>query len=307
MCHISTKRTAYTRTSTGRQRSHAHCGPTCRQPRHRRGQRGVMQRSKVPLSKVILCVFIAPTVSSTGTLLGPLELIWADFDDLLADFDEADWARVHGPDWRLEDIPFHLAYFDREVIARPIVAGDGPNAPTGHVFRTLGELNKWNDSFFAARPTDQTVEQSLAEMHAARNEIRDALSDDRAAGSPVFVSLPAAGWIDAAGAVKRIRTHSWNHFAEARVRHGRPAPVPEAGIVHDAIGANLAYRPLFCVADESTPPLAARLSVQGHGGGDWVIQIHDGVCRVIEDAYGIVDKRPPARVRYRSKWRVWPN
>jgi hypothetical protein len=65
--------------------------------------------------------------------------------------------------------------------------------------------------------------------------------------------------------------------------------LPEAGIVHDAIGANLGYRPLFCVADESTPPFAARLSIQGHGGGDWVIQIHDGVCRVIEDAYDTVD------------------
>ena len=224
-----------------------------------------------------------------ATLLVPLELIWADLDELFADFSEADWARVHGPDWCFDDIPFHLAYFDRDLIARPLVAEDGPDAPTSRVFRTIGDLNDWNDGYFAARSVDHTLETSLADMHAARDEIRAALSDGRSADSPVFVSLPAAGWVDAAGAVKRTRTHSWNHFAEARVRHGRPAPVPDATIIHDAISANLGYRPLFCVADESTPPFAARLSIGGHGGGEWVIQIRDGACQVIEDASGTVD------------------
>lgn len=217
-------------------------------------------------------------------LLAPLDSIWADIDELLADFSASDWERVHGPDWRFDDIPFHLAYFDRELIARPIVAGDGPDAPTARVFRTLRDLNDWNDAFFADRPADQQVERSLAEMHAARDEIRAAIGDGRSADAPVFVSLPAAGWVDVAGAVKRVRTHTWNHFAEARVRHGRLGPVPDAHISHDAIGVNLGYRPLFCVADESTAPFAARWSIRGHGGGDWVIRIHDGACEVIEDA-----------------------
>jgi hypothetical protein len=56
-------------------------------------------------------------------------------------------------------------------------------------------------------------------MHAARDEIRAALAGGRTAASPVFVSLPTAGWIDVTGAVKRARTHSWIHFAVARVRH----------------------------------------------------------------------------------------
>ena len=65
--------------------------------------------------------------------------------------------------------------------------------------------------------------------------------------------------------------------------------MPDADIVHNAISVNLSYRPLFCVADQSTPPFAARLSIHGHGGGDWVIQIIDGVCQVIDDATGVVD------------------
>ena len=226
---------------------------------------------------------------NTDTLLGPLESIWSDFDALFADFADADWARVHGPDWIFADIPFHLAYFDRDLIARPIVAEGGADAPTHRVFRTLGDLNEWNDAYFAARAAEQTVDQSLAHMYAARDELRAALAAPRAASSPVFVSLPGAGWIDVAGAVKRSRTHSWNHYAEARVRHGRPAPMPSDDIVHDAIGVNLSYRPLFCVADTSTPPFAARISISGHGGGQWVIQIVDGVCQVIEDATGAVD------------------
>ena len=226
---------------------------------------------------------------NAGHLLDPLELIWADIDALFADFSEADWARVHGPDWTFDDIPFHLAYFDRELIARPLVAGEGPDAPTDRVFRTLGDLNEWNDGFFDSKRADQTMERSLADMHSARDEIRAALSSGRTADAPVFVSLPGAGWVDAAGAVKRVRTHTWNHFAEARVRHGRPAPVPDEAIIHDAISVNLGYRPLFCVADESTPPFAARVSIGGHGGGDWVIRILDGTCEVIEEASGTVD------------------
>lgn len=226
---------------------------------------------------------------NADALLPPLLSIWADLDALFADFSETDWVRVHGPDWTFADIPFHLAYFDRDLIAGPIVAGNGPDAPTDRVFRTLGDLNEWNDAYFAERPTDYTVDQSLADMGAARDELRAALVAPRAASSPVFVSLPGAGWVDVAGALKRVRTHSWNHFAEARVRHGRPAPIPDADIVHDAIGVNLSYRPLFCIADPSTPPFAARLSIGGHGGGDWVIQIIDGVCQVVEDASGAVD------------------
>lgn len=222
-------------------------------------------------------------------LLGPLESVWGDLDALFADFTATDWTRVHGPDWTFADIPFHLAYFDRDLIARPIEAGDGPDAPTDRVFRTLGDLNEWNDAYFAERPAEYPIEQSLADMRAGRDELRAALSAPRAATSPVFVSLPGAGWVDAAGAVKRVRTHSWNHFAEARVRHGRAAPMPDDDIVHDAIGVNLSYRPLFCVADASTPPFAARLSIDGRGGGDWVVQIIDGVCQVIEDATSAVD------------------
>lgn len=224
---------------------------------------------------------------NANSLLGPLESIWADLDSLFADFGAEDWARVHGPDWTFVDIPFHLAYFDRDLIARPIVAGDGPDAPTDRMFRTLGDLNQWNDAYFAERPADHTIDDFLADMGDARDELRAALAAPRAAEAPVFVSLPGAGWVDVAGAVKRVRTHSWNHFAEARVRHGRPAPTPDADIIHDAIGVNLGYRPLFCVADASTPPFSARLSIQGHGGGDWVIDIVDGDCCVIED--GVID------------------
>ena len=226
---------------------------------------------------------------SIDALLGSLESIWADLDALFGDFTDADWRRVHGPDWIFADIPFHLAYFDRDLIAGPMEAGRGPEAPTDRVFRTIGDLNEWNDTYFAARPVNQTVDQSLADMGAARDELRAALTATRTASSPVFVSLPGAGWVDVAGAVKRARTHSWNHFAEARVRHGRPAPMPSSDIVHDAIDVNLGYRPLFCVADPATPPFAARLSIGGHGGGDWVIQIVDGVCQVVEAAPGAVD------------------
>lgn len=126
-------------------------------------------------------------------------------------------------------------------------------------------------------------------MRGARGELRAALTGGRSADSPVFVSLPAAGWVDVAGAVKRVQTHTWNHFAEARVRHGRPAPMPDPAIVHDAIGVNLGYRPLFCIADASTPPFDARLSIGGPGGGDWVIRIRDGACEVLDGASGEVD------------------
>jgi hypothetical protein len=40
----------------------------------------------------------------------------------------------------------------------PTSAHPTGSASTDRVFRTIGDLNQWNDGFFAARPDDHTVE-----------------------------------------------------------------------------------------------------------------------------------------------------
>ena len=88
-------------------------------------------------------------MSDLAVLTAQLESLWGNLDELFAGMEASDWDRPHGKLWRFSDIPFHLAYFDREMIADPITRG--ATVPEGEqtVFTTLGDLDSWNDERFA--------------------------------------------------------------------------------------------------------------------------------------------------------------
>src|SRR5262245_26867638 len=117
-----------------------------------------------------------PTRPSVRELLGDLEEIWSCLDRLLESLDARDWGRRHGKDWIVADLPYHLAYYDRELIAGAIVRG--PDVPVGErrTLRTMAELNAWNAERFAQRPAGQTPAQSLAAMRASRELVRGAVA-----------------------------------------------------------------------------------------------------------------------------------
>ena len=80
-----------------------------------------------------------------------LESLWADYDDLFASFNAEDWQRQHGTDWTLADVPYHLAYFDHEVIAYPLAAGAGLPEVDRIELDSIAALHRWNANQFARR------------------------------------------------------------------------------------------------------------------------------------------------------------
>src|SRR5262245_9886907 len=94
-------------------------------------------------------------------LLADLEDLWRCLDELFASLAPDDWSRRHGKHWTFADVPYHLGYFDRDIVAYPIEQGlDLPTA-AHWAARSNSQLNAWNERMFARRPPDQTAAQFL--------------------------------------------------------------------------------------------------------------------------------------------------
>jgi hypothetical protein len=64
-----------------------------------------------------------PTLGSTTRIEDPLdylENLWRVYDTLFDSLSAADWRRKHGKDWAIGDLPYHLYYFDRDVVLAPL-------------------------------------------------------------------------------------------------------------------------------------------------------------------------------------------
>jgi putative sterol carrier protein len=120
---------------------------------------------------------MATVISTTlDALMTDLEGLWQRFDQLFDSLGPGDWSRKHGKHWTFADVPYHLAYFDREMIATPIERGRNVPAEEQRPMRTVAEMNAWNEARFAQRPANQTPQQSLEQMQASRQAIRRAVA-----------------------------------------------------------------------------------------------------------------------------------
>jgi DinB family protein len=140
--------------------------------------------------------------------------LWQGLDALMERIGPRDWSRRHGKDWTFADVPFHLAYFDAEVVCDPV-----EQRPTDRtIMRTLRELNAWNDAHFAARPASHTITDSLAQMHASRARVRSLLErmTDADLDARVWISLIGCGAVPARFAVLSGVAHAWSHFVQLR-------------------------------------------------------------------------------------------
>ena len=226
---------------------------------------------------------ISTPVSTTRTeleaILGDLEDVWSCLDRLFEDFTAADWARKHGADWTFADLPYHLSYFDRELVVKGIVRGRDVPIEEQRVMRTLNELNAWNARNFALRPAGETPEQSVARMRAARRELRAALAglSDAELDEPMFIELTGTGWMPIRLGLTACLAHSWSHCQEARMRLGRSGPVPGAGATHRTLAFFMALMPRYGSREEMAKgPFTAVMAFTGPGGGAWTIRVRDG-------------------------------
>lgn len=214
-------------------------------------------------------------------LLGQLEELWRALDSYFAEFKPADWQRKHGKDWIFADVPFHVSYYDRLLVARPIEAGESLAESERLNLDSVATLDGWNTAELAKRPLGQTVEQSLQQMRETRDRIRKAatgLSQADFESRKVWNGLAfLRGWRSPAVALQTCRVHTWSHVNELKFRLGKKSSKAGGANTHAAIATFIGWMPVM--ANASLAPaggFTAAFNVTGEGGGAWHMRIADG-------------------------------
>jgi hypothetical protein len=216
-----------------------------------------------------------------------IEDLWTQLDVIFDSLTERDWQRRHGPDWVVADVPYHLSYFDADIVAGPIERGTGEPGPGERLLTTLRELNEWNAQMFAMRPADETPQQSLKRMRASRDRVRAALSRMTDAGldRPAWSFLAGIGRRTVETLLKGLVAHSWSHLMQLRyfLKRKDAAPSPEA--THRALGFYAHLLQFSFERQEAAKlktPFIVGMEYRGPGGGAWRVRAEESGCTVEE-------------------------
>ena len=225
---------------------------------------------------------LAPTTRTA--ILADLEELWHRFDELLGMLGTDDWSGKHGQHWTFADVPYHLAYFDLEVIATAIRRG--LNVPISEqVLRTEAEQDSWNEIKFTQRPVDTTPQQCLEQMWASRQAIRNVVAglSEADLDRPVFIPLVGLGWVSLRIALETSYSHTWNHFMQLRFWMKRTTIIPDPAQTHRALSYFMASFAQNMDREQARQTrLTTVMEFSGPGGGAWTLHVASGTCRVSE-------------------------
>ena len=222
-------------------------------------------------------------ITSRDSLIRELDAGWKLFDAIWDSFGPADWARKFGKTWTYADQPYHLAYFDR-MIAKAL--REGPASPPDHMhLKSMGDLNEWNSREFAKRPAGQTVQQSLDEMRAAREELRGLLSTKTEAQLDERAWMPLIfGWAPARSVAQASVVHNVAEYWKLWLRTGQKTPAPSPSAVHVRLDFMMRFMPAAMNRElAARTPFTAVWNFDGPGGGAWTFRVRDGKCTVSEE------------------------
>lgn len=222
----------------------------------------------------------------TEALIAQLENLWACFDDLFDSFSADDWQRKHGADWTLADVPYHLAYFDNEMIAYPLAAG--PEFPESERIQldSLAALQRWNASQFARRSAYSEPDKAVARWRATRNEMLKQLRslNDADLKRPTWLALSQArGWRTAEYVCRYCIAHGWNEFMELRHYAERETANPAPAVTHTALAVFIGlYQSLLDNEAAGDADFTLVWEITGPGGGSWTTRVADGKASLHE-------------------------
>lgn len=232
---------------------------------------------------------LAPTTRTA--LLADLEGLWQRFDELLARLGPSDWSGKHGQDWTFTDVPYHLAYFDLDVIATAIRSG--LNVPLREqVLRSEAEQDAWNEIKFTQRPADTTPQQCLEQMRSSRQAIRDAIAglSESDLERPVFIPLVGLGWVSVRVALETSYSHTWNHYMQLRFWMKCSILEPTSAQTHHALSYFMASFARNLDREQAAQiDFTVVMEFSGEGGGVWTLDVAGGTCRVREGRAAYAD------------------
>ncbi len=225
---------------------------------------------------------LAPTTRTA--LLTDLEGLWQRFDELVWTLGPDDWSGKHGQHWTFVDVPYHLAYFDLEVIATAIRRGLQVPA-SEQVLRTEAGQDAWNEIKFTQRPADTTPQQCLEQMWASRQAVRDAIAvlSESDLERPVFIPLVGLGWVSVRVALEASYSHTWNHYMQLRFWMKCSILEPTSAQNHRALSYFMASFAEYLDRKQAAQMrFTAVMEFSGSGGGSWTLHVADGTCQARE-------------------------
>jgi putative sterol carrier protein len=222
--------------------------------------------------------------NTRAALLADLEELWQRFDELVGTLGPDDWSGKHGKHWTFPDVPYHLAYFDLELIVTAIKRG--LNVPTSEQFqRTEAEQDAWNEIKFTQRPTATAPEQCLEQMWASRQAIRNAVAGLSEADleRPVFIPLVGQGWVSVRVALETCYTHTWNHLMQLRFWMKCTTIMPRPAQTHRALSYFMVSFARNMNREQAAQThLTAVMEFSGLDGAVWTLHVALGSCHISE-------------------------
>jgi hypothetical protein len=225
---------------------------------------------------------LAPT--TRAALLADLEALWQSFDEVVATLGPDDWSGKHGQHWTFADVPYHLAYFDREVIATAIKGGLTVQT-LEQLQLTWAEQDGWKEIQFTQRPTATTPEQCLEQMWASRQALRNAVADlgEADLDRPVFLPLVSLGWVSVRAALETCSSHTWNHLMQLRCWMKCTTLLPGPAQTQRALSYFLAWFARNMDREQAAQThLTTVMEFSGLDGAVWTLQVAGGSCRIME-------------------------
>jgi DinB family protein len=218
-----------------------------------------------------------------SALARDLDDIWALIDHLLDSVPADAWRKRYGPDWIYADVPWHLAYFDRIMLAEVLESGADLPEPRRFNLGSMAEINRWNAQEFARRPAGHTPQDSIEELRAVHGRVRRTLAGltDADLDRPAFNHFFSAGFETVRSALRGGLLHSWGEATELMTRLGRHDAVPEAA-TRNAIEGYLTF--MAASADASRAgdkPFVLVMDFTGPAGGPYAVRVENGKGRLV--------------------------
>ena len=194
------------------------------------------------------------------------------------------WNNKHGADWTFADVPYHLNYCNRDLVLRPIKLGHDLPAEEQLALATIADVNEFNERKFAERPAGQTAEETVAELRASWEGIRDVVSGwiDADLEQPSWMSFGGGNWLTARHHLYWTLAHDWSEFMQLRIHMGRSEPEPSPEITTFYLGMFIgAIYPMNLNKEAAQGrDFRAVMAFTDPGVGDFIVEVKNGEASV---------------------------
>jgi hypothetical protein len=225
------------------------------------------------------------TRTELDTLMTRIVEMWGHQDTLFQIIGETNqWEHKHGADWTFADLPYHLTYCNHDLVSRPMKLGrDFPDEERVS-FTSVTDLNDWNALKFSERPSALTIDESLAELHYSRDEIRDVVAGWTDADLERSMWMPFMGgnWVVARNGLYFTMTHDWSEFMQLRIHmdRGEPMPSPEITTMYLGGALGLIYPMNLNKEAAQNRAFTTLMAFTDPGVADFVVEVKDGETNI---------------------------